>query len=99
MENDYRDQAGVLHANKLKDLARLTLRFQSPTKLAQTLRELHTLGVKITILKVLRVPATCGFAACSDPPCAVLIPPVCGCSQNKYANPTPLGYCARTLPR
>ena len=64
MENDYKDQNGVPHANKLKDLARLTLRFTQPAKVVQTLKELRTLGFTIVILK------------------------------NKYANPTPLGYCA-----
>ena len=58
MANDYDG-----HANKLKDLARLTLRFTQPGKLATALRELKSLGFKTVILK------------------------------NKYANPTPMGYC------
>ena len=58
MANDYDG-----HANKLKDLARLTLRFTQPDKLATALRELKSLGFKIVILK------------------------------NKYASPTPMGYC------
>ena len=58
MANDYGG-----HANKLKDLARLTLRFTQPDKLVTALRELKSLGFKTVILK------------------------------NKYANPTPMGYC------
>ena len=58
VKNDYEG-----HANKLKDLARLTLRFTKPDKLNQTLKRLIDLGFKIVILK------------------------------NKYASPTPLGYC------
>ena len=68
METDYTDKDGVSHANKLKDIARITLRYRLPANLARTLRELNTLGFKIVILK------------------------------NKYANPTPLGYCARHRP-
>lgn len=39
------------HANKLKDLARLTLRFTEPKQLLLTLKGLHQLGFKIVILK------------------------------------------------
>ena len=58
MANDYGG-----HANKLKDLARLTKSFTQPAKMAKALREQTSLGIKIVILK------------------------------NKYANPTPMGYC------
>ena len=40
------------HANKLKDLARVTLRFTSPAKLVQTLGQLNKMGFKIVIVKV-----------------------------------------------
>jgi hypothetical protein len=46
VENDYGG-----HANKLKDLARLTLRFTRPKAMAQALRELKDLGFRIVVLK------------------------------------------------
>ena len=46
MDSDY---AG--HANMLKDLARLTLRFTRPTAMAQALREFEALGFRIVVLK------------------------------------------------
>ena len=46
MQNDYEG-----HANKLKDLGRLTLRYTKPEKLVQTLKKLHELGFAIVILK------------------------------------------------
>ena len=46
VENDYDG-----HANKLKDLARLTLRFTRPKAMAQALRELKDLGFRIVVLK------------------------------------------------
>lgn len=46
MKNDYDG-----HANKLKDLSRLTLRFSEPAKLASALRELKTLGFTVIIQK------------------------------------------------
>lgn len=104
MENDYKDKAGVAHANKLKDLARLTLRFTSPAKLAQTLRLLHTLGFKIVILKVLPAPATsaCGLRSLIGG--CVALSPLCRClygaEQVRQPNAARL-LCAfyRTPPR
>ena len=46
MANDY---AG--HANRLKDLARLTLRFTQPATMVRALRELPSLGIKIVVFK------------------------------------------------
>ena len=46
MDSDY---AG--HANMLKDLARLTLRFTRPPAMAQALREFEALGFRIVVLK------------------------------------------------
>ena len=46
MQNDYEG-----HANKLKDLARLTLRFTMPAHLVRALRELKKLGFTVVVLK------------------------------------------------
>ena len=102
MENDYKDKAGVPHANKLKDLARLTLRFTLPAKLAQALRELHTLGFKITILKVaLRVPAARGLILLIAVTGVVLTPSRVGLLAEQVCQPNAAWLlCAhRTLPR
>ena len=46
MANDYDG-----HANRLKDLARLTLRFTAPAKMYQAIKGLKDLGFKIVVLK------------------------------------------------
>eukprot|EP00966_Prymnesium_polylepis_P051399 1189530-Prymnesium_polylepis.1 len=61
MQKDYKG-----HANKLKDLARLTLRFATPAKLVRALRELPSLGLRIVVVKnKFAAPTPLGYSDCN----------------------------------